>query len=158
MHLIPLEQTSRSFHEPEIHPFAEIFPAELRAHIARENFLYNSQDCYIKAGDKFWKYEGRTRFVPKIISKTKYLDLSASTKEIHDAELVHTDDRLWIPTHRADGDNWEEIGTEICTHTEPPQLFPVMVRGNYWLFDTGKQLVYVYRKRFFRRNNIADGE
>ena len=158
MHIISFEQTSKRFHEPEIHPFAAVFPAKLQAHIAQENFLYDSRDCYIKAGNDFWKYESRTLFVPKIISKTKYLDLCASTKAIHDAELVKIDDRLWLPIYRADGDNWEGIGTEICTHTESPQLFPVMVRSNFWLFDTGTQLVYVYRRRFFKRNNIADGE
>ena len=147
MHIIPLEQTSRHFHEPELHSFDEIFPDGLQSHIAQENFLHDSRNCYIKAGKEFWKYESRTRFVPATVSRTKYLDLCASTETTHDAELLQIDDRLWIPIHRADGDNWEEIGTEICTHTEPPRLFPVMVRRNFWLFDTGKQLVYVYRKK-----------
>ena len=158
MRIISLAQTSRRFREPEIHPFAEVFSAELQAHIARENFLYDVRDCYIRAGDEFWKYESRTRFVPKKISKTKYLDLCASTKAIHDADLVRIDDRQWIPIHRTAGDNWEEIGAEICTRTEPPQLFPVMVRGNFWLFDTEKQQVYVCRRNLFKQNNIEDGE
>ena len=149
MHIIPLEQTSRHFHEPEIHSFDEIFPTGLQAHIAQGNFLYDSRNCYIKADKEFWKYESRTRFVPTIISKTKYLDLCASTKTIHYADLTKIDDELWIPIHRVDGDNWEEIGTEICTHTKPPRLFPVMVRRNFWLFDADEQRVYVYRRRHF---------
>ena len=155
MHIIPIEQTARHFHEPEIHSFAEIFPAGLQSHIAQENFLHDSRNYYIKAGKEFWKYESRTRFVPTIISKTKYLDLCASTKAIHDADLVKVDDKLWIPIHRADGDNWEEIGTAICTHTEPSRLFSVMVRGNFWLFDKGKKLIYVYRRKGKRRNTNA---
>ena len=158
MHIIPLEQTSKRFHDPEIYPFAAVFSAELQTHIAQENFLYDSQDCYIKAGNDFWKYESQTRFVPAMISKTKYKDLCESTKAIFDAELVKIDDRLWIPICRIGGDNWEEIGAEICTRTDPPQLFPVMEGGNYWLFDTGTQRVYVYRRRFFKQNNIEVGE
>lgn len=149
MHIIPFEQTSKRFHDPEIYPFVAVFPAKLQAHIAQENFLYDTRDCYIKAGNDFWKYESRTRFVPKRISKAKYLDLCISTKAVHDAELVKIDDRLWIPICRIDGDNWEEIGTEVCTHTKSPRLFPVMVRRNFWLFDADEQRVYVYRRRHF---------
>ena len=158
MQIIDFEKSSKCFQEPDIFRFSDIFPVELQPFISHDNFLYNNRDFYIKAEDKFWKYESRTRFVPKTISKKKYLDLCAGTKGFGNTGLYSTDDCLYIPIYHIGNDVWEEIGTSIHTGSKMNQLLTVMIRNNFWLFDSGKQLVYVYRRRFFKQNNIADGE
>ncbi|MBR1966104.1 MAG: hypothetical protein IKA22_05790 [Lentisphaeria bacterium] len=147
MQIIDFEKSSKSFHDPEILRFADIFPAELLPFISHENFLYNERDFYIRAGEKLWKYESRMNFVPVILSKETYLDLSAGTKEFGNTGVVQIDDDLYIPIYCIGNDVWEEIGTPIHTSTTVGKLLTVMIRNNFWFIDKEKQLVYVYQRR-----------
>ena len=110
-------------------------------------FLYDERDFYIRAGEKFWKYESRMSFVPVVLSEEKYLDLSAGTKEFDNTGVVQIDDNLYIPIYCIGNDVWEEIGAEIHTPTAIKNLLAVMIRNNFWFIDKEKQLVYVYQRR-----------
>ena len=147
MQIIDFEKSSKNFHDPEISRFADIFPAELWSFISHDNFLYDERDFYIKAGEKFWKYESRMSFVPVILSKEKYLDLSVGTKEFDNTGTVKIDDDLYIPIYCIGNDVWEEIGAAIHTPTTVGKLLAVMIRNNFWFIDKEKQLVYVYQRR-----------
>lgn len=147
MQIIDFEKSSKIFHDPEVWRFADIFPAELWSFLTHSNFLYDTQDFYIKAGEKFWKYESRMNFVPVILSKETYLDLSAGTKEFGNTGIVQINDDLYIPIYCIGNDIWEEIGTEIHTPTAIKNLLAVMIRNNFWFIDKEKQLVYVYQRR-----------
>ena len=147
MQIIDFEKSSKIFHDPEILRFADIFPAELWSFISHDNFLYDERDFYIRAGEKFWKYESRMSFVPVILSKETYLDLSASTKEFGNTGIVQINDDLYIPIYCIGNDVWEEIGAEIHTPTAIKNLLAVMIRNNFWFIDKEKQLVYVYQRR-----------
>ena len=147
MQIIDFEKSSKSFHDPEILRFADIFPAELLPFISYENFLYNERDFYIKVGEKFWKYASRMNFVPVILSKETYLDLSATTKNFCNTGISRIDDDLYIPIYCIGNDVWEEIGAAIHTPTVMEKLLTVMIRNNFWFIDRGKQLVHVYRKK-----------
>ena len=147
MQIIDFEKSSKSFHDPEILRFADIFPAELLPFISHENFLYNERDFYIRAGEKLWKYESRMNFVPVILSKETYLDLSAGTKEFGNTGVVQIDDDLYIPIYCIGNDVWEEIGTPIHTPTTVGKLLTVMIRNNFWFIDKEKQQVHVYRRK-----------
>ena len=149
MQIIDFEKSSKIFHAPEILRFADVFPAELLPFISHENFLYNERDFYIKAGEKFWKYESRMSFVPVILSKEKYLDLSVGTKEFDNTGTVKIDDDLYIPIYCIGNDVWEEIGAAIHTPTVMEKLLTVMIRNNFWFIDRGKQLVHVYRRKLY---------
>ena len=149
MQIIDFEKSSKSFHAPEILRFADVFPAELWSFLTYNNFLYDNRDFYIKAGEKFWKYESRMSFVPVILSKEKYLDLSAGTKEFDNTGTVKIDDDLYIPIYCIGNDVWEEIGAAIHTPTVMEKLFTVMIRNNFWFIDRGKQLVHVYRRKLY---------
>ena len=147
MQFIGFEKSSKSFHAPEILRFADVFPAELWSFLTYNNFLYDNRDFYIRAGEKFWKYESRMNFVPVILSKETYLDLSASTKEFGNTGIVQINDDLYIPIYCIGNDVWEEIGTPIHTPTTVEKLLTVMIRNNFWFIDKEKQLVYVYREK-----------
>ena len=147
MQIIDFEKSSKNFHDPEISRFADIFPAELWSFISHDNFLYDERDFYIRAGEKFWKYESRMSFVPVVLSEEKYLDLSAGTKEFDNTGVVQIDDNLYIPIYCIGNDVWEEIGAEIHTPTAIKKLLAVMIRNNFWFIDKEKQLVYVYQRR-----------
>ena len=147
MQIIDFEKSSKSFHAPEILRFADVFPAELWSFLTYNNFLYDNRDFYIRAGEKFWKYESRMNFVPVILSKETYLDLSASTKEFGNTGIVQINDDLYIPIYCIGNDVWEEIGTPIHTPTTVEKLLTVMIRNNFWFIDKEKQLVYVYREK-----------
>ena len=147
MQFIGFEKSSKSFHEPEILHFADIFPVELLPFISDDNFLYDVRNFYIKAGEKFWKYESRMNFVPVILSKETYLDLSASTKEFGNTGIVQINDDLYIPIYCIGNDVWEEIGTPIHTPTTVGKLLTVMIRNNFWFIDKEKQQVHVYRRK-----------
>ena len=149
MQIIDFEKSSKCFQAPDIYRFSDVLPVELQPYISHDNFLYDDRDFYIKAGDKFWKNEGRMKFVPATVSQEKYLDLCASTetKGFGNTGLYSTDDSLWIPIYHIGNDVWEEIGTSLHTGSKMNQLLTVMIRNNFWLFDSGKQLVYVYRRR-----------
>lgn len=149
MQIIDFEKSSKSFHAPEILRFADVFPAELLPFISHENFLYNDRDFYIRAGEKFWKYESRMNFVPVILSKETYLDLSASTKEFGNTGIVQINDDLYIPIYCIGNDVWEEIGTPIHTPTTVGKLLTVMIRNNIWFIDKEKQQVHVYRRKLY---------
>ena len=147
MQIIDFEKSSKNFHDPEILRFADVFPAELWSFISHDNFLYDTKDFYIRAGEKFWKYESRMSFVPVVLSEEKYLDLSAGTKEFDNTGVVQIDDNLYIPIYCIGNDVWEEIGAEIHTPTAIKNLLSVMIRNNFWFIDKEKQLVYVYQRR-----------
>ena len=147
MQIIDFEKSSKNFHDPEILRFADVFPAELWSFISHDNFLYDERDFYIKAGEKFWKYESRMSFVPVILSKEKYLDLSAGTKEFDNTGTVKIDDDLYIPIYCIGNDVWEEIGTPIHTPTTVGKLLAVTIRNNFWFIDKEKQQVHVYRRK-----------
>ena len=147
MQIIDFEKSSKNFHDPEILRFADVFPAELWSFISHDNFLYDTKDFYIRAGEKFWKYESRMSFVPVVLSEEKYLDLSAGTKEFDNTGVVQIDDNLYIPIYCIGNDVWEEIGAEIHTPTAIKKLLAVMIRNNFWFIDKEKQLVYVYQRR-----------
>ena len=149
MQIIDFEKSSKSFHAPEILRFADVFPAELWSFLTHNNFLYDDRDFYIRAGEKFWKYESRMSFVPVILSKEKYLDLSAGTKEFDNTGTVKIDDDLYIPIYCIGNDVWEEIGAAIHTPTVMEKLLTVMIRNNFWFIDRGKQLVHVYRRKLY---------
>ena len=110
-------------------------------------FLYDERDFYIRAGEKFWKYESRMSFVPVVLSEEKYLDLSAGTKEFGNTGIVQIDDNLYILIYCIGNDVWEEIGAEIHTPTAIKNLLAVKIRNNFWFIDKEKQLVYVYQRR-----------
>ena len=147
MQIIDFEKSSKSFHAPEILRFADVFPAELCFFLTHNNFLYDDRDFYIRAGEKFWKYESRMNFVPVILSKEKYLDLSAGTKEFDNTGTVKIDDDLYIPIYCIGNDVWEEIGAAIHTPTTVGKLLAVMIRNNFWFIDKEKQQVHVYRRK-----------
>ena len=147
MQIIDFEKSSKNFHDPEILRFADVFPAELWSFISHDNFLYDTKDFYIRAGEKFWKYESRMSFVPVVLSEEKYLDLSAGTKEFGNTGIVQIDDNLYILIYCIGNDAWEEIGAEIHTPTAIKNLLAVMIRNNFWFIDKEKQLVYVYQRR-----------
>ena len=149
MQIIDFEKSSKSFYDPEILRFADVFPAELLPFISHDNFLYDDRDFYIKAGENFWKYESRMNFVKMTLSKEKYLDLCASTKEFGNTGIVQIDDNLYIPIYSIGNDVWEEIGTPIHTSAVMEQLITVMIRNNFWLIDTGKRLVHGYRRKLY---------
>ena len=149
MQIIDFEKSSKSFHAPEILRFADVFPAELWSFLTHNNFLYDDRDFYIRAGEKFWKYESRMSFVPVILSKEKYLDLSVGTKEFDNTGTVKIDDDLYIPIYCIGNDVWEEIGAAIHTPTVMEKLLTVMIRNNFWFIDRGKQLVHVYRRKLY---------
>ena len=117
MQIIDFEKSSKNFHDPEVLRFADIFPAELWSFISHDNFLYDERDFYIRAGEKFWKYESRMSFVPVVLSEEKNLDLSAGTKEFGNTGIVQIDDNLYILIYCIGNDVWEEIGAEIHTPT-----------------------------------------
>ena len=87
------------------------------------------------------------KFVPATVSQVKYLDLCANTKGFDNTGLYSTDDSLWIPIYNIGNDVWEEIGTYIHTDSKQNQVIVDIIRNNIWLFDKGKKLIYVYRKR-----------
>ena len=149
MQIIDFEKSSKIFHAPEILRFADVFPAELWSFLTHNNFLYDDRDFYIRAGEKFWKYESRMSFVPVILSKEKYLNLSAGTKEFDNTGTVKIDDDLYIPIYCIGNDVWEEIGAAIHTPTVMEKLLTVMIRNNFWFIDRGKQLVHVYRRKLY---------
>ena len=149
MQIIDFEKSSKIFHDPEILRFADVFPAELWSFLTHNNFLYDDRDFYIRAGEKFWKYESRMNFVPVILSKEKYLDLSASTKEFGNTGIVQINDDLYIPIYCIGNDVWEEIGTPIHTPTTVGKLLTVMIRNNFWFIDKEKQQVHVYRRKLY---------
>ena len=149
MQIIDFEKSSKSFHAPEILRFADVFPAELWSFLTHNNFLYDDRDFYIRTGEKFWKYESRMSFVPVILSKEKYLDLSAGTKEFDNTGTVKIDDDLYIPIYCIGNDVWEEIGIPIHTPTTVGKLLTVMIRNNLWFIDKEKQQVHVYRRKLY---------
>lgn len=146
MQIIDFEKSLKNFHDQEILRFADIFPAELWSFISHKNFLYDERDFYIRAGEKFWKYQSRMSFVPVELSEEKCFDLSAGTKEFDNTGTVKIDDNLYIPIYCIGNDVWEEIGVTIHTSTVMEKLLTVLIRNNFWLIDTGKQQVHVYRR------------
>ena len=146
MQIIPIESSSKQFHKPELFLFSAIFSIDQMHHIAKENFLYDDRDCYIKGKKEIWKYGGNKSFFLHNISIEKRLELYKNLQEPKKVDLYPAGNQLWIPIYRVLGDTWEKIGTGIHTQTEPPQLFTVMVRGNIWLLDTKKQQVNIYKK------------
>ena len=147
MRIIDFEKSSKCFQAPDIYRFSDVLPVELQPYISHDNFLYDDRNFYIKAEDKFWKYESRMKFVPATVSQVKYLDLCANTKGFDNTGLYSTDDSLWIPIYNIGNDVWEEIGTYIHTDSKQNQVIVDIIRNNIWLFDKGKKLIYVYRKR-----------